>query len=314
MLKFRICLLWLFAFFTFGCHTVLRPADNGLNSGWISAHYRSHQLSGRIWSVQERSFISERALLKRIQRYNLLLLGEKHDNPDHHRLRSELLRKLCKERPIGTVLFEQLAPGEGEKLGKIRDPDRIASILDWKKRGWPDFKFYKPLFEAAVGCRAKIDGAKTRRVDAKQQKQLQSSYLSKVREDTNLRNLRLKELKESHCNMVPEKILPKILKRQKLWDAEMADALIKKSRSGGQVILLAGNGHIRKDYGVPRYLEAAGIKNSFLSLAFLEVRPELKSPPAYSLTLYAQKLPYDYVWFTPVYDPVDPCRKYFGRK
>jgi len=47
-----------------------------------------------------------------------------------------------------------------------------------------------------------------------------------------------------------------------------------------------------------------------VSVAFLEVRAGVTSPPAYEEPLGGDRLPFDYVWFTPAVDDEDPCVKH----
>ena len=44
--------------------------------------------------------------------------------------------------------------------------------------------------------------------------------------------------------------------------------------------------------------------------AFLEVKEGLTAPAAYAEHWDAASLPFDYVWFTPRIDDVDPCEKF----
>jgi uncharacterized iron-regulated protein len=83
----------------------------------------------------------------------------------------------------------------------------------------------------------------------------------------------------------------------------MADRLaVASGRAGG--ILIAGNGHIRKDRGVPWYLARRDPGARVVTIGLLEVRDEVLRPPA--------DLPYDYVWFTPRVDDDDPCAAHKG--
>ena len=46
------------------------------------------------------------------------------------------------------------------------------------------------------------------------------------------------------------------------------------------------------------------------SVAFLEVRAAATAPSAYAEDWDGGRLPFDYVWFTPRIDDVDPCEKF----
>jgi uncharacterized iron-regulated protein len=78
----------------------------------------------------------------------------------------------------------------------------------------------------------------------------------------------------------------------------MADRLATVAgRAGG--VLIAGNGHVRKDRGVPWYLAQLRPAARIVSIGLIEVEDDLDDA--------GDDLPYDYVWFTPRVDDADPC-------
>jgi hypothetical protein len=63
------------------------------------------------------------------------------------------------------------------------------------------------------------------------------------------------------------------------------------------VILLAGNGHVRLDYGVPSLLANRLQGGRLLTVGFLEPTPAAPSV----------RQPYDVTWTTPATRRADPC-------
>src|SRR5881628_2241103 len=61
---------------------------------WESPVERAHPLVGRIWDVKAGAFLSEETLLSRLAGSRFVILGERHDNPDHHALQAKLVRAL----------------------------------------------------------------------------------------------------------------------------------------------------------------------------------------------------------------------------
>src|SRR5262245_53903416 len=53
-----------------------------------------HPLVGKAWDARAQTFVSEDQLLARLQRAPRLILGETHDNPQHHRLQRRVLDSL----------------------------------------------------------------------------------------------------------------------------------------------------------------------------------------------------------------------------
>jgi len=85
---------------------------------------------------------------------------------------------------------------------------------------------------------------------------------------------------------------------QRARDAMMADRLATVGRRVGGV-LIAGNGQVRTDRGVPWYLARIRPHARIVSVGLLEVLDEIDSPPP--------ALPFDYVWFTPRAGDEQPC-------
>ena len=113
-----------------------------------------------------------------------------------------------------------------------------------------------------------------------------------------LSNALMEELVIAHCGQAPAHVVLGMYRVQRARDAMMADRLAAASgRAGG--ILIAGNGHVRADRGVPWYLARIDPDAAVVSVGLLEVHDEL--------TVVPDTLPYDYVWFTPRVTNEDPC-------
>ncbi|MCB0311381.1 MAG: ChaN family lipoprotein, partial [Bdellovibrionales bacterium] len=85
-------------------------------SEWTSKHSRSHPLVGRIWDVSQNRFVDRGDLAATAVEADFLYLGEKHDNPDHHRLRSEFISELAHSGRSIALGFEQLSEEQERKL------------------------------------------------------------------------------------------------------------------------------------------------------------------------------------------------------
>ena len=79
------------------------------------------------------------------------------------------------------------------------------------------------------------------------------------------------ELREAHCGQLPEPLIAGMFRVQRARDAMMADRLATVAgRAGG--VLIAGNGHVRNDWGVPWYLARIRPTARTLSVGMIEVR------------------------------------------
>jgi uncharacterized iron-regulated protein len=113
----------------------------------------------------------------------------------------------------------------------------------------------------------------------------------------------------SHCGKVPENVVPRIVLAQRVRDAAMAQAVVNAANASG-AILIAGDGHVRDDLGVPIYLHAAGTPDAnarSLSVGFVEVDSEDEKAADFPRAVVADHPGFDYILFTPPAPREDPC-------
>ncbi len=270
---------------------------------WQTTAVDDHALAGRIWSVDEGRFVEPEALRARLAASRVVLLGEKHDNPDHHRLHAWLLGGLA--GPAVPVLFEQLDHGEAQVIAEASDPAALRAAVDWDRSGWPDFALYAPKFAVLYAQEAPIRPAHPPRADvrAAMQKPLDSHRfelsLNRPLPEAGAAALR-EEIEASHCGHADPPLVEGMFRAQRFKDAIMAAALAEAAGEAGRAVLVAGNGHVRRETGVPFYLPAIAT----VSVGVLEVVRGQVDPAK------AAGGRFDYVWFTPRVDEQDPCVKF----
>src|SRR6476660_8354642 len=130
-------------------------------TSWKSTFGRHHPLSGRIWDVSSARFIDRQSLISRLARADFLLLGERHDNLDHHLLQAEVLRSLIALGRRPAVGFEMFGLDDAKAITNhlARAPNDAAGLgraVNWNKSGWPDWAMYQPIAEAALQARLQI--------------------------------------------------------------------------------------------------------------------------------------------------------------
>src|SRR5213080_5003950 len=93
---------------------------------------RAHPLVGRIWDVKAGTFIPEDTLVARLVASRFVLLGERHDNPDHHVLQAKLLRAMVEAGRRPAVGFEMLATDDAPAIVRYlaRSPKDAAGLGD----------------------------------------------------------------------------------------------------------------------------------------------------------------------------------------
>lgn len=253
----------------------------------------------RIVDARSGQTLSRDQLRAAIAGSDYLLLGELHDNPAHHRRRGELLAEL----PAGaSVVAEHLQLGQQVKAeGTLLDNLENAGF-ETKNWRWP---LHDPLFSAVRKAGLPLSGGNIPRTIARAvvregsraiPAELAEIVASNPLTAANTATLDA-ELLRSHCGQVPETMIPGLRLAQQTRDAAMFSAL--RQSAGRPAVLLAGNGHVRNDYGVPRLLRQHRPDSRLVSIGFLEDGAE--PPPE------GQTEPYDYLWITEPASRTDPC-------
>ncbi len=239
---------------------------------WKSELERAHPLVGAIVDAKTLRPMSRGELEKRMRAASVVLLGEIHDNPDHHRIQAALLRAFAKgRRPAPAVLFEMIETDRRKALDALAGKkgltaDEVFDAVRWEKSGWPPRKLYMPLMRAvvALGRLPRPAGLPAEEVRAISRKGL-SSLPEKMRRAMRLSPLpeRLRrelerEIVKSHCDMIPLSAARAMSGVQRMRDALMARELLAGYRARGSAVLIAGGGHVRHDRAVPLYLARMG--------------------------------------------------------
>lgn len=203
---------------------------------------------------------------------DVVLLGEIHDNPAHHRLQAEAVSALAPR----AVVWEMLTAEAAARLDAavIGDPAALAAATDWETSGWPPLQLYLPVFRAAAG--AAQYGALVPRSAAREAMETGAAaafgaeaarFGLTVPLGAAEQAAREADQMENHCNAMPAEMLPMLVAIQRLRDAVLARAVLRAlDETDGPVVVITGNGHARADRGVPVYLRRAAPDVSLYSL------------------------------------------------
>ncbi|MGI9249847.1 MAG: ChaN family lipoprotein [Pseudohongiellaceae bacterium] len=283
---------------------------------WYSSLYKDHPLVGRIWDNANTQYIHALELADNLGAGRFVLLGEKHDNKDHHLLQSFVLQLLDKSNPPQAVSFEMLDSTAADKLARLystnfTDSEALRDYLEWDVEGW-DWELYGRLvwqvYRKNIPVRAgNISRAKMSEIYAGELPTEVAAVMHPEQQEKITA-----DIDESHCGMLPESQFPAMLRVQQARDASLARSLLSTAQDGEAnrvTVLIAGTYHIRQDLGVPNYLLAFAPqlnRSEIRTLAFMEVRPEEMNVAAYQ-EITAGQPAYDYIWFTPAATDKDYC-------
>lgn len=257
-------------------------------------------INGRIRDLHSGQAVAPGALIEHLANAPRVIVGEQHDNPDHHALQLWLLQGLARQRAQGSLLLEMLTPSQQSRVDGLRQlpvlPGNLVDALDWSP-GW-DWKLYGPVVEYALAQRYPLLAANLDVVEI-QRFYRQAPALSGTRSNgVAVKDELLGQIRESHCGLLPESQMPAMLAVQQQRDRRMAERLLAAPTPA---LLFAGAWHGRKDVGVPLHAQDLGADVAPVVLMLAEEGSVVTSAMA------------DYVWYTPATPPVDYCAQMRGQ-
>ncbi len=247
--------------------------------------------------------ISEQALAERLRGQDVVLLGELHDNARHHQLRGELIGRFA--RPGTTVVAEHLPTGAPVSFaGPLREDLDVAGF-DGRGWGWP---LHEPLFNAIRTSALPLVGGNLPKGYSKQlmaggDAALTEALAGPYRQAPLAPQATARldgDLVDGHCGQLPGKYLAPMRLVQRATDISLSNALL----SHLPAVLVAGNGHVRRDYGVPQLIDALAPSLKMSSVGFYERHGDRQE------LIKSLAGRYDYVWLTEPMERSDPCENF----
>ncbi|UVJ44826.1 ChaN family lipoprotein [Pseudomonas sp. LS1212] len=290
----RILLLCLFTLLA-ACqsHQVLPPPAP------IAPQGRDHAELGVIRELATGRALSPQELVERLAAAPRVLVGEQHDNPDHHALQLWLLRELAAQRPQGSLLMEMLNPDQQANVDAVQAATRAGQLpadpfraLSWQAN-W-DWGVYGALATYALRQPYPLLSANLDRAQIMQIYKQRPVLSGDVSTTKHVQATLLDDIRESHCGLLPESQMPAMLAVQQQRDRRMAERLLAAPQPA---VLLAGAFHVRKDLGVPLHLADLGAGEGNVVLILAEVGKPVAAGSA------------DYVWYTAAQPVEDHCAK-----
>lgn len=258
---------------------------------------------GEIRDLHSGEVLTAQQLLTRLAVPSRVIIGEQHDNADHHAAELWLLRSLGEQRQQGSLLLEMLTPDQQPKVDMVRQsaqsPKDLVAALAWED-GW-DWNLYGPIVRFALAqpyplLAANLDSSEIRTFYGN------PPVLQGKRSNAqSVRNTLLGQIGDSHCGLLPASQMPAMLAVQQQRDRRMAERLLVAPTPS---LLLAGAWHARKDVGVPLHAVDLGANPVPTVLILAEQGAEVTAAMA------------DYVWYTPAAPKRNYCeemRKQFGK-
>jgi uncharacterized iron-regulated protein len=256
-------------------------------------------LSPAAWSMPDGGkvrTVEPGVVLTAMAKHDIVLLGEAHDEADHHRWQLQTLAALAALRPSMVIGFEtfprRLQPVLDLWVAGKLTSGQLHEQSEWDTVWNVPFELYLPLFQfarinripmLALNVENKLNKSITEKGwDAVPQAEREGvgqaaapsaayrDFLFQVyREHAGMHGKRDAKAKQS------DKAFRYFVESQTTWDRAMAEALARPLASAAPgarplVVGIMGSGHIRFGHGVPHQLQDLGVKKvgTLLPLAF----------------------------------------------
>ena len=208
-------------------------------------------------------------LLPKLSDKRVVLVGETHDRYDHHLNQLEIIRSQYASNPqlgIGIEFIQQPFQSvlDDYIAGRIDEADMLRQT-EYFDRWRYDFRLYRPIFQfardnaiplVALNIDRDITNAvKEGGVESLSQEQKEQLPGEIYRGDEAYHE-RLREIFKHHPGATDEKF-DSFLEIQLLWDESMAERAADwlKRHPQGNMVILAGSGHILYGSGIPHRLD-----------------------------------------------------------
>jgi uncharacterized iron-regulated protein len=217
---------------------------------------------------------------------NIVLLGEVHDNAEQHAQRLRVLQRALAAGWRPAIAMEQFDRERQPDIDRARreQPRNAQYLIDLAgntsadgTRGW-NWAYYRPFVELALAYDLPLIAANVSAMDTAK---IVRGGFTAVFNDAEIKALQLdrtippplqaaheREIDAGHCHALPAALWPGMARAQFARDAAMAKIL--REHPGRGIVLLAGNGHVRADLGVPQWLTGAERARLF-TVGYLEI-------------------------------------------
>jgi len=233
----------------------------------------SHNLNKEegIYSIKQAKKIDIQELVKELEHYPIIFVGDHHNNKKTHKFFEELLKAMDKQGYNLNLANEWFTP-EHDKILKLYTDNWLDGIRLKERRYWNEFTKYKweyvePLYEAVKSNGGKLYGMN---ISKKERKKISLNQVDKMDKELKTfydaldvdvsahRQLIMPYLK--HCDKMPSKSSEPCDKRmyriQVTWDTYMAKNVAKIAKEviktpKDKLFVFAGALHVEQNLGIP---------------------------------------------------------------
>ena len=236
--------------------------------------------------------VSSKDLIKELADYDVVFIGEHHDNSINHWLEKRITEALFEKKNgqiiLGAEMFER---DNQQALNSYLAGEIDAKILKDSVRLWKNYETdYRPLVDFAKDKKLNFIATNVPRKYASQTSknginslnelpESEKKFIAKLPIEVTLETPGYKEMKSLMGDHVDEMKLMNFVSAQAIKDATMAESIFQNLQSGKTFIHYNGDYHSKQYGGIYWYLKK---KNPNLKIAVISVfeseKPELSLP------------------------------------
>ncbi|WP_341707338.1 ChaN family lipoprotein [Halopseudomonas sp.] len=248
---------------------------------------------GQVWDTRSERWLDAQQLVEVLEGRPRVIVGERHDHPDHHQLQLWLLEQLQARRAQGALVMEMLQPSQQPLVDALQAQPlpadaELSAQLQWQP-GW-DWSLYGPLVRWGLAQPQRLLAANLNR------DQLMAFYRDPpaLEYAADTRQTLERIILDSHCGLIELAQVAPMLAIQHGRDQRMAEVL---ASAPAPALLIAGAYHARRDLGAPLHWQ----------------QDWGDSPVVVLLSEVGSALPVadqaDYVWLAPLLPEQDHCEQ-----
>lgn len=235
-----------------------------------------------------------------------VLLGEIHDHVTGHERRLQILQGWIDQGSRPALVVEQFDRDRQTQLdAAMADCANADCVIERAGAGQWHWPFYRPLIALALKYKLPIRAGNIARSETSRivREGLAAAFEPAIVTrfalagplPAEVASAQQREIIDGHCRMLPDRVVPGMVNAQVARDVWMALQILEfRARP---VILIAGNGHVRRDIGVPFWLRQQQMLQS-TAVGFVESLPGTGAGV------------YDQVIELPIQPRPDPCQSF----
>jgi uncharacterized iron-regulated protein len=307
-----------------------------------AAPFRNDPLIGQLVNTATGETMEMDALVDHLLQADVIYLGEKHNNPEHHRLQNKIIQALIAKGKRPQLGFEFFSTSDTPLLLDFIDSHRakhpgavekrVETMLR-KQLGWDDksdklWPYYFALLSLAkkenlVAAGLDLSDAQKRRITRKGWDNLTNlekrSIFSTHLNDRTYRDYMYEIFADVHCGMKNPRMQSLLFDSWIARNDTMAHAITELHETGPDkpVVVIIGAGHTEHNLGVVDRVRHLTPGISQVNVGFVEIARTPSEIRDYLAPLdlkgFQPSPPFDFVWFTQRVSYQDPCEKYKKR-